>query len=413
MSIAGFTGTAIVYPIKCATVRALSARFYSSIAMLIIACLVITSLPAAVPAQDDDEDMPGSFGEATGKFAKEERDAREAEGLNTGVDLGKTTTEIPAAELKKLEEEVRVVFKRMCTGFVSGDVNAILALYADSYGFMGNKKTDIGENITEYLADYDDTAMDVKKFRVTVLKSLDDPKKYYADASLVFDRSTVRTGNSREERLKKGTPQSVEKMKEDADFKEAGEALEEFYSSQKHPLDTSHVDQTPMGKEVKKDVKANFRLEKTGDSWQIIEAEFGTTRKTVFMTPEEKMKKFAIFVPAAAILLFVIGLVLFKLKDLAGTSEQITVKEGEFSLSKDYKKEMEAEIHNFINGLSKGKHDEEVEKLLKAQLWEDARMIIRDRITIAHELHDRNMGALYASYEKKILEWETRYANFY
>ncbi len=393
--------------------NATAKRMRLAVALPLLCVFLLAALAANAYAQDDDEDMPGSYGEATGKFAKEERDARDAEGLNTGVDLGKTSTDIPAAELNKLEGEVRSVFERMGSGFVAGDVAAILALYADNYGYMGNKKTDIESNIREHLADYDDKKMDVKKFRVKVMKSLDEPKKYFADVSIVFARTTLRVGDSREKRLEKGTPQSVEKMKEDADFKEAGEALEEFYSSQKHPLDTSHVDNTPMGKEVKKDVKANFRLQKSGDSWRIIEAEFGTTRKTVYMTPEEKMKKFAIFVPIAAVVLFIFGFILYKVKDLAGSSEQITVKEGEFALSKDYRKEMESEIHSFIEGLSAGKRDEEVEELLKAQLWEDARMLIRDRLAIAHELHDRNMGALYAKYEKKILEWETRYANFY
>jgi len=374
--------------------------------------LVILAI-GPISALAEDDEYPGTVGEAFGMFAQQEREDREAEGEYTSTDFGNTTTQIPAAELKKLEQEVRTIFTRMGEGFVAGKSDAVLALYADDYGYMGKKKANISANVTEYLADYDDLSMTIKHFKVKILKSLDDPSLYFADASVIFDRTAVRTGTSKEDRLEKGTPDAVEKMKADPEFSEAGEALEEFYSSQKHPLDDSHKDPTPLGKEIRKNVKANFRLEKRVDSWVIIEAEFGTTRKTVILSPEEKIKKFWVFVPIASVAIFVVGFVLFKVKDLAVTSEEPAVEEGEYTISSDYKKEIEAEIFNFIENLSKGKHDEEVEKLLKAQQWELARHIIRERISIAHELHDRNMGALYARYEKKILEWETRYANFY
>lgn len=365
-------------------------------------------------AQDDDEDFnPRNLGEATGKIASEEAEDLKAEGIHTGKSFGNVTADIPAAEKKKLESEVRTVFESMGASFVAGNVEGILALYADDYGYFGNKKADIRENVIEYLADYDDVKMELKIFKPRVLKSLDKEGVYFAEVSLIFDRVTTRTGRSREERLEKGTPKSVEKMKEDPDFEEAAEALEEFYASQKHKLDDSHKDTTPVGKEVKKAVKANFRLEKRPGGWAITEAEFGTTRRTVFLSPEEKLKKFWIFVPAGAVIAFVLVLVLWKLKDLSATSEQITVTEGEGALSANYRKELENEVLLFVESLSEGKRDEEVEKLLKAQKWDEARILIRDRISIAHELHDRNMGALYAKYEKKILEWETRYANFF
>ncbi|MEP0813574.1 MAG: hypothetical protein HRF49_02770 [bacterium] len=370
-------------------------------------------LAAPIGAQEDEDKLPGNVGEAFGMFAKEEGEQRAAEGKYTDYETGETTKDIPAAEKKKLEAEVRAVLTRMGQGFVDGSVSAILSCYADDYGYRGNRKSDIEANVSEYLADYDDLEMKIGYFRVSLSKSVKEKGKYFADCSVEWARKTIRKGTSKEERLEKGTPAAVEKMKEDAEFEEAAEALEEFYSSQKHPLDDSHKDPTPVGKEVKRTVKANFRMAKQNDVWKIVEAEFGTTRKTQFLSPEEKLKKFWIFVPVGSVILFIVGLVLIKLKDLSVTAEEITVKEDEGKLSPNYKKELEAEVYAFVDSLSAGKRDEEVEALIKAQQWEDARLLIKERITIAHELHDRNMGALYAKYEKKILEWETRYANFY
>ena len=382
------------------------------------AVFILSAHPAAglfqgaAIAQEDD-DLPRTYGEATGMFAREESEDRKTEGLHTGTSFGNVTADIPAAEKKKLEAEVRNIFEKMGAAFVAGNVEGVLELYADDYGYFGNRKQDIRDNVTEYLADYEDVKMELKMFKPRLFKSLDKEGLYFAEVSLIFDRVTTRTGTSREDRLKKGTPKAVEKLKEDADFAEEAEALEEFYESQKHKLDDSHKDPTPVGKEVKKAVKANFRLEKRPAGWTIIEAEFGTTRRTVFLSPEEKLKKFWIFVPAGSAIAFVLVLVLWRLKDLSATSEEITVTEGEGAISANYRRELEAEVVRFVESLSAGKHDEEVEKLLKAQRFDDARLIIRDRISIAHELHDRNMGALYARYEKKILEWETRYANFF
>lgn len=311
--------------------------------------------------------------------------------------------EVPPAEAKKFEGQLKALFDRMGRYFVEGNVKGLLSLYAEDYSYKDRGKEVIAANLIKYFQENDDISTKISNYDIQIFPPGKE-RGYWASAALDIDRTYRERPGSKKKLSKK---EQAAKMEEE--IIKAAEGEDEITAEDvlQMSFPTSQPDPKAFegASEKHKRFGANFRLEKRGDTWFITEAEFGSRKQTATYTPEELGKKAIWVIPGAMVsIVLLIGVIALAF-NLSLTSSKVSAKE----IETERKLEEEAAemlAHDVVaedaDELAEEGWDEELEKMIKEKRYDEAIRYIHEMLKLTSDVGDRVNHAYYSKRQNDI-----------